>query len=125
MNLRMCVAGLLLVTTAAASAVAHSCNSSSAQEKARELYAFTLFVEGAETGSLPDWRCADENNRPVLKPGDWDRAQGADTPGFQPLTEDELVALDWNEIAASFREDGLHVRCLRTRPKRADLSGLR
>ena len=109
MNLRIVASVLFLVTATAASATVYSCGDPSLQYRLQELYAYTLFVEAAENGSLPDWRCMDDNATPVLKPPDWDSVRDGGRFGFQPLSGEELTGLGWTEIVDSFRTRHLHI----------------
>ena len=109
MNLRMVTAVFILATSSAASATTYQCDDPSLDNRLQELYAYTLFVEGAETGMLPAWSCMDDNGSPVMRPLGWDRESDNGRTVFQPLSRDELNALDWNRTAESFREQGLHV----------------
>ena len=109
MSLRMITAALILATASAASATMHQCGHPSHNDRLQELFAYTLFVEGAENGMLPAWSCMDDNGIPVLRPSGWDRESDGGRTVFQPLSREELGGLDWNGTARSFRDRGLHV----------------
>ena len=105
---RLFAAVLFLTAASAANAdvAAYHCTDLSGNVgKLRELYSYALFVDAADSGKLPPWRCEATDVESTRKPSGWDAA----AVEFQRLTRAELEEYGWSDIAKSFRGRSRHI----------------
>ena len=92
-DIRIIVAALFMTAASAANADVHHCNERNGHDDSllRELYFYALFVEAANSGQLPPWRCEAIGAEPTREPPGWDTALDGTRFSFQRLSKAALL----------------------------------